>query len=144
MEGNSIEKTMQTTNHWLNELGQDLGIADKQIVYTAFKTVLSVIRDRLTVEEISDFAAELPVLIRGAFYEEWNPSKTPIKMKHIDEMYVLFLERYKGPLILDPKMVIPKIIGFLSKKVSAGEMKDIKSILPKELKEFWAVSESLG
>ena len=144
MEGNSIDKTVQTTNEWLNELGRYLGVQDKQVIYAAFKTTLTVIRDRLTIEEMADFAAELPVLLRGAFYEAWNPAKTPLKIKHVDDLYDLFLERYNGPFVLEPKIIIPKIIGFLSRKVSAGEMKDIKSILPKELKEFWTVSESLG
>ncbi len=71
-----FDKTIQTTNSWLNEIGEDLG-PDRQRCYNALRAVLFALRDRLTVEEAADLSAQLPMLIRGIFYEGYRPSIMP-------------------------------------------------------------------
>ena len=51
-----FDKTLQTTNLWLNEIGQDIG-PDKQRCYHALRAVLFALRDRLTVDEAADLSA---------------------------------------------------------------------------------------
>jgi uncharacterized protein (DUF2267 family) len=73
----AFQSTLQTTNEWLNELTAEIGRDDSQQAYRVLRAVLVALRDRLTVEEATDFGAQLPMLIRGFYYEGWNPSKTP-------------------------------------------------------------------
>ena len=40
---------------------------------------LHILRDRLTVEVAAHFAVQLPELLRGVFYDGWNPSRVPMK-----------------------------------------------------------------
>ncbi len=43
------------------------------------KAVLQTLRDRITVNEAADFAAQLPTIVRGLYFEEWHPAVTPHK-----------------------------------------------------------------
>ncbi len=53
-----FDKTLQTTNIWLDEIGECDGIGpDRQRCYHALRAVLFALRDRLTVEEAAHLAA---------------------------------------------------------------------------------------
>lgn len=49
-----------------------MGPPDRQMAYHALRGVLFTLRDRLTVEEAAHFASQLPLLIRGIFYEGYR------------------------------------------------------------------------
>lgn len=68
-----IDKTVQTTNIWLNEIMDDLG-PDRQFAWHVLGVVLRALRDRLPAELGANLGAELPLLIRGAYYDQYQPS----------------------------------------------------------------------
>ena len=53
-----FDKTLQTTNIWLNEITDDLG-PDRKLAYRALRAVLHAFRDRLTIDEAAHFGAQL-------------------------------------------------------------------------------------
>src|SRR5688500_8251034 len=75
---NVFDKTLQTTNIWLNEIGEETG-PDRQRAFHALRAVLHAVRDRLPVDVSAHLAAQLPLLIRGAYYDGWNPSPSPAR-----------------------------------------------------------------
>src|SRR5262245_44369731 len=70
-----IEASVYTANVWLKELGWE----DREQVYHGLRSVLHALRNRLTVDEAADLGAQLPLLIRGLYYEGWDPSSTPVR-----------------------------------------------------------------
>src|SRR6516225_9161143 len=80
-----IEGTIHTTNCWLKELMEELGWDDRQRAYHALGAVLHALRDRLTVAEAADLGAQLPMLIRGLYYEGWTPNGKPIKERRKED-----------------------------------------------------------
>jgi uncharacterized protein (DUF2267 family) len=65
-----FDTTVQKTHIWLNEIMDELGWEDNwHRAYLALRTVLHELRDHLTTEEATDLGAQLPMLVRGFYYE---------------------------------------------------------------------------
>jgi uncharacterized protein (DUF2267 family) len=62
-----FDRTVHKTNIWLKDLIEMLDCGDRHEAYLALRATLHAPRDRLTIEEAAQFAAQLPMLIRG-FY----------------------------------------------------------------------------
>src|SRR3979409_1993907 len=75
--------TVDKTNRILHEIEEAFGWPKERRnqSYAALRGVLHALRDRLTVEEAAQFGAQLPMLVRGLYYEGWDPSKTPVKLR---------------------------------------------------------------
>ena len=128
-----FDRTLQKTNLMLGEIEKEFGWEERRHQsYAAFRTVLHALRDRLTVQESADFAAQLPLLVKGVFYEGWNPSKVPIKMKN-DEFYDRVQSEWQWSVDGNIRDVVQAVLRALCKNVSDGEMDDIAQILPKHL-----------
>src|SRR4051812_42903380 len=84
-----FESTLQKTEHWLNELSESLDIADKQMAYKILRGVLHSLRDRLPAEVAVKLSAQLPMLVRGFYFENWVLSQTPIKVHSLDNFISL-------------------------------------------------------
>lgn len=136
-----FDRTIQKSNNWINEIMSELEWDDKQKTYLAFKAVLHALRDRLTIEEVAHLGAQLPMLVRGIYYEDWRPSGKPIKISTLDEFFEYILEKYTGVDDINPMVVAPIILKSLSKRISKGEYEDIKSIVPRDIRELMEISE---
>jgi uncharacterized protein (DUF2267 family) len=70
-----FDTTVHKTNSWLHELMEELGWSDRHKAYLALRATLHALRDRLTVQGVAQLGAQLPMLIRGFYYEGWVPSR---------------------------------------------------------------------
>jgi uncharacterized protein (DUF2267 family) len=132
-----FESTIQTTNIWLNDILVRLGWRDHQRAYHALRAVLHALRDRLTVEQAAALAAQLPMLVRGFYYEGWHPHGKPVKERHKEEFLAHIAAAFRE-LEVDPEEVTRAVLQVLSKHVSAGEIASVKQSLPTELRSLWS------
>jgi uncharacterized protein (DUF2267 family) len=132
-----FDQTMQKTNLWLSDLMSDLDWQDRHKAYLALRAVLHTLRDRLTVEEVAHLGAQLPMLIRGLYYEGWNPSKKQVKERHQEEFLAHVRSYFKADDRVVPEKVVRAVFRLLSMRVTKGEIQDIKQILPSELRLLW-------
>ena len=132
-EPSIIERSVEKARVWLDEIAAQLGTDDHRQAYRVLRAYLHALRDRLTVNEAAQLAAQLPELIRGIYYEGWNPSSTPVKYRSFAE----FLERIAADAELDGETsasyAVSAAAGVLRRHVSAGEIEDIRAQLPEEL-----------
>jgi len=76
----AFDSTIQTTNVWLNEITERMGWReDKHRGYHALRAVLHALRDQLPVEHVAALGAQLPLLVRGIYYDGWHPAGKPLK-----------------------------------------------------------------
>jgi uncharacterized protein (DUF2267 family) len=75
----SLDRSIEKTNTWLADVAASFGTEDRRLAYRVTRSWLHTLRDRLPVPVAAHIAAQLPELLRGVFYEGWNPSKVPIK-----------------------------------------------------------------
>jgi uncharacterized protein (DUF2267 family) len=78
-EVDTFERAVHTAHVWVSAVADELGTDDCGYAYRVLRAWLQTLRDRLPVGSAADFAAQLPELLRGAFYEGWEPSKVPAK-----------------------------------------------------------------
>jgi uncharacterized protein (DUF2267 family) len=91
---------------------------------------LHALRDRLTVDLAAKLAAQLPTLIRGIYYEDWDPSRTPLAIHDVGP----FLDHVaaEGHMAgeTEASLAVSAVIAVLRAHVSAGEIDSVLAILP--------------
>ena len=132
-----IERTVHATNNWLEELKEELRLQDRQQAYHLLRVVLHTLRDRLTVAEAVDLGAQLPMLIRGLYYEGWTPRGKPIKERKKEDFLGHIAEALRGSPDIYPEGVVRGVFRVLERHVSAGEIGDVKQILPADIRTLW-------
>ena len=137
-----FEATYETTHVWLKELRQELGTDDDRRAYHALRAVLHALRDRLTVAEAADLGAQLPMLIRGLYYEGWTPAEKPIKERRREDFLGHITTAFPDDLDVYPEGIVWAVFKVLLKHVSTGEIRDIKGLLPEEIRSLWPFGET--
>jgi uncharacterized protein (DUF2267 family) len=133
----AFDSTIQTTNIWLNDISEQLGWGDRHAAYHALRAVLHALRDRLAVDQAAALAAQLPMLVRGSYYEGWHPQGKPLKERHKDEFLSHIAAESQSEPHCDPETIAKAVFQVLSKHISGGEIAKIKHVLPAELQSLW-------
>jgi uncharacterized protein (DUF2267 family) len=128
-----FDTTVQKTNLVLREIEEAYGWPpDRRMQsYAATRTVLHALRDRLPVEESADLAAQLPMLLRGLYYEGWNPSRVPQRMGK-DEFLERIRSEFTYTISTGIDSLVRTVIDALDHHVAEGQWSDVRSTLPKE------------
>jgi uncharacterized protein (DUF2267 family) len=131
----AFESTIQTTNVWLHEIMERLGWVDKQRAYHALRSVLHALRDRLPVEGAAALAAQLPLLIRGIYFEGWHPAGKPIKERRKEHFLAHVADAFAGDFT-EPEDIARAVLAVLANHVSAGEVTHLERLLPIEIRSL--------
>lgn len=76
-----FDTTIEKSNRLLKEIETEMGWENRRNqAYLALRSVLHALRDRLSLEEAVHFSAQLPLLIKGIYFDGWNPLIVPVKM----------------------------------------------------------------
>lgn len=129
-----IERSGAKANIWLKDVASELGDDNRQYAYRALRAVLHVLRDRLTVDVAAKLAAQLPTLIRGIYYEDWDPSRTPMPAHTVDTFleHVVSEGRFSGET--EASIAVTAVTAVLRRRVTPNEIDAITAILPEKLR----------
>jgi uncharacterized protein (DUF2267 family) len=128
-EPDIIEHSVEKTHIWLKEIAEELG-GDRRDAYRALRAVLHTLRDRLTVDVAAKLAAQLPTLIRGIYYEDWDPSRTPLPLHDVEAFLDhVVAEGHMGGET-EASVAVTAVARVLRAHVSAGEINDVIAVLP--------------
>ena len=72
-----VDSSIQKTTEWLRDVKAELGWDDEARAYQALRGTLHALRDRLPAGEAVHLAAEMPMLIRGLYFEGGSRSAAP-------------------------------------------------------------------
>ena len=136
-----FDSTVQKTNTWLNDLMQVTGWVDRRTAYRALRATLHALRDRLIVDEVAQLSAQLPMLIRGLYFEGWDPSSRPLKERHLEQFLARIEQELRGDEDLQPEQVARAVFEVMQRRVTQGEIEDVRHILPSKIRALWPVPE---
>jgi uncharacterized protein (DUF2267 family) len=139
-----FDKAHQTAEAWLKDMMAEMRTDDADKGYVALRAGLQALRDRLPVSEAAQLAAQLPMLVRGLFYEGWRPAATPVTARDRGELFDLVRERTHTTSGMDPNQILLATWRLLERHVTAGELADIKLGMPAEIAELLTRTERGG
>jgi uncharacterized protein (DUF2267 family) len=132
----TLSHAVQQTQEWLKELRDNGDLADEAMAYSTLRAVLHQLRDRLTPEEAVDLAAQLPLIVRGMYFEGWRPSRTPEKVRTRRE-FVDGVAAKLRPHPVEADQAVRDVLSLLAHHCDPGEITNVIAQLPGELKELW-------
>jgi uncharacterized protein (DUF2267 family) len=94
---------------------------EKRDAYKGLRAVLQTVRVRLPLDLAVHFGAQLPMLVRGLYYEGWEPSKVPIKMSR-QEFVDAVQQKIVAGCVIDPLETAQSVLSVVGSYVGAGEM----------------------
>lgn len=133
-----IDEASHSANLWVNEVNERTDWEDKQRSFRLLRAVLHALRDHLSVDEAAQLAAQLPVLIRGIYFEGWNPSKTPVKERTKEGFISIVQKDFKTDPMGDAEHAIGAVFDVLDAHVSGGEMSHIRNSFTREMRDLFA------
>jgi uncharacterized protein (DUF2267 family) len=135
-----FDRAVEKANDWLKDIMMELNWQDdRHRAYLGLRATLHALRDRLLVNEAVDLGAQLPMLVRGFYYDGWTPAGKPLKERHKEDFLAHIKDQFRD-YDMDAELVARAVFKMLSFRISKGEIEDIKGILPKELSDLWPVT----
>jgi uncharacterized protein (DUF2267 family) len=131
-----FDKTLQTTNIWLDEIMARVG-PDRHVAWKVLSVVLHKLRDRLPVQLAAHLGAQLPLLVRGVYYDQFQPSKMPGTCRTLAEFHAEVAEWLTDTRPLDPEDAVKAVFLTLSRHISAGQIDNVREALPRAIRDAW-------
>ena len=131
-----FDKTLQTTHIWLDEIMAEIG-PDRQLAWKVLSTVLHKLRDRLPVEAAAHLGAQLPLLVRGVYYDQFQPARQPSDCKRIEEFKAEVAKWLSDVRPIDPDAAVRAVFRVLSHHLDPGQIAKVQAILPESIRSFW-------
>ncbi|MDX1661838.1 MAG: DUF2267 domain-containing protein [Gemmatimonadota bacterium] len=136
-----FESTIHKTNQWLSDLMEELHTEDRKYAYRVLRATLHALRDRLIPDEAVDLGAQLPLLVRGIYYEGWTPNATPTD-DDLEAFYDRLGERMSDqPGVPDPERWTRAVFAVMAEHVDGGEIENVREMLPSGFESLWPESE---
>jgi len=133
-----FDSTMQTTSTWLKELMETMAWHDRHRAYHALRIVLHALRDQLTTDEVVTLGAQLPMLVRGFYYEGWHLTEKPLRERCIAKFKAQIADACRDSPDVDPQEVARAVFQLLSRHVTPGEIGAVKRALPRDFSLLWS------
>ncbi len=131
-----FDHTVHTTNAWLDEIEAYVG-PDRKLAWKALITVLRTLRDGLQPDLAANLGAQLPLLVRGGYYDRYQPSKQPRNFAGEEEFLAVVAEGLEDSRGVSPKLAVAVVLAVLEKHVSPGEIDKVRGALRRDIRALW-------
>lgn len=134
----TFDKSVQQTNQILKDLELQLGWENRRDqTFDLLRISLQALRDRLPVNPAVHLGSELPMLMRGLYYEGWDPDKVPVKINKES-----FLENIRREFKYNSELNIEKLVNIALattlQTVSDDTQQQIREVLPEGIAKLVA------
>jgi uncharacterized protein (DUF2267 family) len=133
-----FDKTLQTTHIWLDELMQEIG-PDRHLAWHVLGAVLRALRDRLPLGLAVHLGSQLPLLVRGVYYEQWHaPGQTlDNPPRSLDEFLEPISKQLSNSRPVNVRKATGVVFQILSRHVNQGQIEKVRDCLPEQVRNIW-------
>jgi uncharacterized protein (DUF2267 family) len=135
-----FDRTLHTTNVWLDEITAEIG-PDRHLAWHVLGSVLRSIRDEMLVEQSAHFAAQLPLLVRGAYFDQYRPAAQPSPDRSQEEFIARIQHDLDGARPVKAEDAAAAVMRTLNRHVTEGQIKKVRDALPKGVRALWPEPE---
>lgn len=138
-----FDRTIHLTNTWLDEMMTTLP-HDRQLAWHALATVLRTIRDRIPVNLAAHFGAQLPLLVRGVYYDQWRPSEVPKDWRSAAEFLGIISAELSSLRPIGAGDAAQATFRVLNHHLDPNQVEKVRHALPEEVRDLWTVARQQG
>lgn len=136
----AFDTAVQKGNIWLKDIEKAGKLRSRFQAYAALRSVLHALRDCAPPAEAVKFSAQMPLLVKGVFFDGWKVSPKPERLSR-EEFHAYVLRGLKDQTGVDPSTALKAVLSALSRHISPSVLKTFQLILPREVHA--AVRDSL-
>ena len=131
-----IDRSVEKAHIWINDLADALGTEDGQHAYRVMRGFLHALRDHLPVNEAAALGAQLPIFVRGVFYDGWDPSRVPEHARDLNSFLARIQVEARIAGETEASFAAQAAARVLARHVSPGESESVLNVLPAHLRDF--------
>ena len=131
-----FDKTLQTTHIWLDEIIEDLG-TDRRTAWHVLGAVMRALRDRLPPGLSAHLSAELPLLVRGSYFEQWRPGQEALKERSLAEFLGRVSDGLSGTKLVGSIDAVGAVFAVLERHLDRGQLAKVRQALPEDVRAMW-------
>lgn len=128
----NLDRAVHLASEWISETAERLHTENKEEAYQALKGLFLALRSQLPDNESADFAAQLPLVLRGVYFDGWRPNAETDRS--LENFYARIRNAFPNPDGVDPQRVAKAAFGTIAHHVSKGEVEDVKQNLPEHIR----------
>lgn len=128
-----FDRTLQATHAWLDDIMEELMLEQRQQAYELLRGVLHTVRDRLPLVQVVRLGAQLPILLRGIYYEGWSPTLTG-GQQHIEDFLARISLEVDPPLKVSVEAAVQCVLRVIAERVDAGEIRQVIHTMAREMR----------
>ncbi|WP_166256454.1 DUF2267 domain-containing protein [Marinobacter salicampi] len=132
---NIVDHNIKLINTWLRDISDELDSIGEEEAWKRLRAVLQTMSNRITVDEAANFAAQLPIIVRGLYFESWRPAETPHKWRDRAEYIDAVSRKLEGDI--DAERTFKAVLRVIDRHLDSNELNRIKEMHPKELWDLW-------
>ena len=138
-----FDKTLQTTHTWLDEIMAELG-PDRQVAWHVLGAVLRALRDRLPLGLAVHLGAQLPLLVRGLYYDQWRPTPDVLKQRSAEEFLSHVEEGLADTRPVNSRTATQAVFQVLNHYVDPNQVENVRAALPEPVRALWPAGTARG
>lgn len=135
-----LGKAVRQSSLWLDEVSERLETEERETALQALRAVLMSVRERIGPDNAAHLAAQLPVLIRGIFYDGFRPAAEPSKARTREA----FLAKVRGAVThlgVEPEQATRAVLAVMARHIDPNEAAKVADLFPAELRDLWPDDE---
>jgi uncharacterized protein (DUF2267 family) len=131
-----FDKTLQSTHIWLDEIMREVG-PDRQVAWHVLGAVLRTVRDRLPIGLAAHLGAQLPLIVRGLYYDQWRGGDQPQRWRSADEFLGLVSAELRNIRPVDPQDAVRSVFQVLNHHITPEQATKVREALPEDVRRLW-------
>lgn len=132
-----FDNTERETYEVIDAVLEELDLQERHQGYAALRAVLHALRDRLPPVSAVHLSAQMPMLLRGVYFEGWKLSDSPTR-EHSAQDFVARVEKKLSPRFpMNADKVTRGVLAVLWKRMDVGEIDNAIAALPDPIKRLW-------